>query len=108
MVYKSVWHLLGICKVNTWNTYRCNYSKLALPSNKMFALCQIANESGKVLMHANKASTPNQGGRPSKPQSSSIINAPSSKREVVPTPGNDIRYNKIGHCQEAVDHKREM
>lgn len=44
MVYKSVWHLLDICKINTWNMYRCDYSKLALPSNKMFALCQIAND----------------------------------------------------------------
>ena len=85
--------------------YRSDYSQLAVPNNKMLTLCQFANELGKALMYANKASTTNQRGRPSKRRRSSGTNAPSSKRAVVPTPGNNMRYDNIGHWLEAVDKK---
>lgn len=99
------WHLIDICKVNAWNMYRRDYSQLGLSSNKMRTLCQFANKLGKKLMHTNKTSTPNQQSRPSKLQRSSSTNAPTSKRAIIPTPGNHIRYENIGHCLEAVDKK---
>ena len=105
MVHKSVLAFGRYMQSKPWNMYRCDYSQVALPSNKMLTLCQFANELGKALMHANKASTPNQRGRPSKRQSSSGTSAPSSKRAVVLTPGNDIRYDNIGYWPEAVDKK---
>lgn len=49
-----------------WRVNFLEYSiQFALPSNEMLTLCQLANELGKALMHANKPSTPNQRGRPS-------------------------------------------
>ena len=102
---KVFWHLVDICKVNACDMHRRDYSQFALPSNKILILCQFAKELGKVLMHANKAPTPNQRGRASKRQSSSGTNPQSSIGAHVPTPGNDIWYDNIGHWPEAVDKK---
>ena len=57
-------------------------------------------------MYSNKVPTVNQRGRPSKrPNSVGASNKP-SKRAVVATPCDDIRFDSIGHWPEPFEPKQ--
>ena len=100
------WHLIDICKVNGWNLYRRHFVQINAPGEKMLSLCQFSNNLGASLMYSNKVVTGSQRGRPSKRKGSIGENSRKpSKKAVVATPYNDIRYDNTGHWPEAVEKK---
>ena len=103
---KVVWHLIDICKVNAWNLYCRHYAQLNLPQSKMLSLCQFSTQLGHALMYSNKVPTVNQRRRSSKrPNSVGASNKP-SKRAVVATPCDDIRFDSIGYWPEPFEPKQ--
>ena len=57
-----------------------------------------------LLIHANKPVSKKLG-RPNKRASAKIIETGKSKRAVIPTPCNEIRYDQIGHWPETFEKK---
>ena len=83
-----------------WILYHRHYKQYGLPGNKNKSLLIFSQEIADGLIHDNKARTPGSSrGRPSKRKSveESVQKRPGGKKPAISLPGDDVRYDCLGH-----------
>ena len=80
---KIFWHLIDICKVNSWNLYRRHCIQCGKPKRQVLSLLLFSVDLGNAVIHANKPVLKKLG-RPTKRSSAGNIETGKSKRAVIP------------------------